>query len=205
MSATVHLIDDDTSFLHASARMLRVSGYQVAVHHSATVFLAWLPADATGCIVADLEMPEMDGTALQDALVGHPSALPIVFLTGHGDIPTSVRAIRHGAEDFLTKAASREDLLSAIDRAIERNARQRRESRELAVASHRFSSLSVREREVLSHVVRGRLNKQIAADLGICERTVKLHRTAITTKIGVQSAAELAVLANEARLFAPAS
>lgn len=196
----IHLVDDDVPFLRAISRMLRALGYQVSLHDSAAEFLA-SATDAAGCVVADLEMPEMDGLALQDALEARGSALPVVFLTGHGDIPTTVRAMRGGAEDFLTKLAPQRELLAAIDRALLRNARARSEHSRLTSLRKRFDALSPRERQVLAQVVRGRLNKQIAADLGIHERTVKLHRTAITTKLGIHSAAELAVLAREAGLF----
>ena len=125
---------------------------------------------------------------------GSGNPLPVLFLTGHGDIPTSVRAMRLGAEDFLTKRAPREALLAAVDRALDRDARERAERERVEAARVRFGALSGREREVLEHVLRGRLNKQIAADLGIHERTVKLHRTAITSKVGVQSVAELTQL-----------
>lgn len=195
---TVYLIDDDDSFLRATARMLRASGYHVSPHTSAEDFLAHLDLTASGCVVTDLEMPGMDGMALQEKL---GTALPVVFLTAHGDIPVTVHAMRRGAEDFLTKTTPRGPLLAAIDRALERAAQERSDRARLDQLRQRFDSLSPRELEVLHHVVRGQLNKQTAADLGIHERTVKLHRTSITTKLDVQSAAELAILAREARIF----
>ena len=143
----------------------------------------------------------MNGLELQAALARSRDPLPIVFLTGHGDIPSSVRAMRDGAEDFLEKSAPKEQLLAAVQRALARDTRER-ESRARQRELHaRFDTLTKRELEVLSHVVRGRLNKQIAGDLGIHERTVKLHRTAITTKLRVQSVAELTRLVDEAGLF----
>ena len=146
-------------------------------------------------------MPKMNGLDLQSALAQTPNPLPILFLTGHADIPSSVRAMRSGAEDFLEKRAPKKKLLDAVTRSLardsyEREARARR--RELRA---RFDTLTERELEVLSHVVQGRLNKQIAGDLGIHERTVKLHRTAITTKLNVQSVAELTRLTQEAGIF----
>lgn len=197
----VYLVDDDASFLRATSRMLRASGYQVSIHSSAQEFLSGLRPDAAGCVVTDLAMPGTDGIALQQSLERHDSALPVVFLTAHGDIPITVRAMRRGAEDFLTKNAPRKDLLAAIDRALERDAREHATRTRVRELRGRFDTLSARELEVLSHVVRGRLNKQIAADLGIHERTVKLHRTAITTKLGVHSAPELANLARDAGIF----
>jgi FixJ family two-component response regulator len=192
-ASVVHLVDDDASFLVAIARVLRASGYTVKTFASAAEFLAQL-GDAAGCVVADLRMPGMDGLELQQGLTRGANVLPVVFLTGHGDVQMSVRAMRQGAEDFLTKRAPKKDLLAAIDRAIARDASQRAERARLQGSRARFGTLTRREREVLEHVLRGRLNKQIAADLGIHERTVKLHRTAITTKVGVQSIAELAQL-----------
>ena len=139
-------------------------------------------------------MPGLSGLDLQAALAGSDNPLPVLFLTGHGDIPTSVQAMRLGAEDFLTKGAPRQALLDAVNRALARDAHERAERERLEEARARFATLTEREREVLEHVLRGQLNKQIAADLGIHERTVKLHRTAITNKVGVQSVAELTQL-----------
>ena len=152
-------------------------------------------------MLADLQMPGMNGLDLQAALARTRNPLPILFLTGHGDIPSSVRAMRGGAVDFLEKRAPKEHLLDAVKRALAR-ARDRAERALLRELRARFDTLTARELEVLSHVVRGRLNKQIAADLGIHERTVKLHRTAVTTKLGVQSVAELTQLSLEAGIFA---
>ena len=195
---TVHVVDDDASFLRAVSRLLRLSGFQVAAYSSAAGFLAELDPSAAGCVIADLQMPGMDGMALQEALQAAGSPLPVVFLTGRGDIPQSVKAMRRGAEDFLTKHATKEDLIAAVKRALARNARERSERARLSALRRSLERLTPREREVLGHVVRGRLNKQIAADLGIHERTVKLHRTAITAKLKVQSVAELTRLCLEA-------
>jgi FixJ family two-component response regulator len=170
----------------------------VEVFASASAFLERLPSAGPGCVVADLQMPGLSGLDLQAALAGSGNALPVLFLTGHGDIPTSVQAMRLGAEDFLTKRASKEALLEAIGRALARDVRERAERQRVQAARARFDTLTPREREVLEHVLRGQLNKQIAWDLGIHERTVKLHRTAITNKVGVQSVAELTQLWMEA-------
>ena len=187
----VRLVDDDASFLKAAARMLRASGFAVKTFVSAAEFLAGPEPDVPGCVLADLLMPGLSGMALQEALAKAGQRLPVIFLSGHGDVPTAVQAMQRGAEDFLTKRAPKEKLLEAVRRAIARDARERAEQARLEALHERFAALTPRELEVLKHVVRGRLNKQIAGDLGIHERTVKLHRTAITTKLGVHSAAEL--------------
>jgi len=196
----VHVVDDDASFLRAVSRLLLAAGHTVKAFSSGDEFLAQL-ADTPGCVIADLRMPGLSGLDLQEALTRAGNALPVVFLTGQGDIPTSVHAMRQGAEDFLTKRAPKEDLLEAVKRALARDARQRAERARLRELSARFDALTPREREVLRQVVRGRLNKQIAADLRINERTVKLHRTAITTKLHVRSVAELTRLVQEAGVF----
>ena len=188
---TVYVVDDDRSFLVAISRLLRAKGFEVKTFPAADEFLAHRDADAPGCVLADLQMPGKNGLELQTALAQTRNPLPILFLTGHGDIPSSVLAMRGGAVDFLEKRSPKGKLFHAVERALakdtyERNVRARQ--RELLA---RFDALSERELEVLSYVVQGRLNKQIAGDLGIHERTVKLHRTAITTKLHVQSVAEL--------------
>jgi two-component system response regulator FixJ len=196
--ATVFVVDDDASFLAAVSRLLRAAHYPVKTFTSAQEFLAQLPARTPGCVLADLQMPGLSGLDLQAALARTNNPLPVLFLTGHGDIPTSVHAMRQGAEDFLTKRAPKEVLLDAVNRALARDARERAGRTRVQGLRARFDALTEREREVLQHVLRGQLNKQIAADLGIHERTVKFHRTAITTKLGVPSVAELTRLAQEA-------
>ena len=190
----VRIVDDDASFLTAVARMLRASGFAVKTFASAEEFLAQPELDVPGCVLVDLQMPGLSGLDLQEELAKAGHALPVIFLTGHGDIPTTVQAMRRGAEDFLTKRAPKEDLLDAVKRALVRDARERAGRVQLEALRERFVTLTPRERQVLQHVVQGELNKQIAYDLGIHERTVKLHRTSITTKLGVHSAAELAML-----------
>lgn len=189
----VFIVDDDASFRTAVSRLLRAAGHSVQTFSSASEFLERLPA-GPGCVVADLQMPGLNGLDLQVALAGSDSPMPVLFLTGQGDIPSSVQAMRLGAEDFLTKIAPKAQLLDAVKRALARDSRERERRAKVQAARARFAGLTSREREVLSQVLRGRLNKQIAAELGIHERTVKLHRTAITTKVGVQSVAELAQL-----------
>jgi len=198
----VHVVDDDASFLTAISRLLRANGFSVRTYSSAQEFLAQRDIDAPGCVLADLRMPGMNGLDLQSVLAQSPNPLPILFLTGHGDIPSSVRAMRDGAEDFLEKRAPKEMLLNAVNRALDRDSRERAGRERQRELRARFDLLTERELEVLSHVVRGQLNKQIAGDLSLHERTVKLHRTAITTKLKVQSVAELTRLTQEAGIFA---
>lgn len=201
MNPTVFLVDDDASFLTAATRLLRASGFAVQPFSSSHAFLTQLGADTRGCVIADLQMPEMSGLDLQAAMVRKRNALPVVFLTGQGDIPSTVRAMREGAEDFLEKRAQKAKLITAVRRALAREVWERETRAKAREAQTRLGKLSEREHEVLNHVLRGALNKQIAGDLGICERTVKLHRTSITTKLGVQSVAEIARLAQEAGTF----
>jgi two-component system response regulator FixJ len=190
----VRIVDDDVSFLTAVARMLRASGFAVKTFASAAEFLAQRELDVPGCVLVDLQMPGLSGLDLQEALAKEGYRLPVIFLSGHGDIPTTVQAMRRGAEDFLTKRASKEDLLDAVKRALDRDIRERAGRARMEALRVRFTALTHREREVLRHVVQGKLNKQTAYDLGIHERTVKLHRTSITTKLGVYSTAELTKL-----------
>jgi len=200
-SETVFIVDDDTSFLQSVSRLLRAVGYTVQAFASASEFLARLAPGMSGCVVTDLQMPGMNGLELQAALRRSANPLPVIFLTGQGDIPATVNAMRSGAEDFLTKRAPKEELLAAVERAFQRDAQERQQREQLRSLRQRFDELSQRELEVLSHVVQGRMNKQIAADLNINERTVKLHRTNITRKLAVQSVAELTRLVDEAGLF----
>jgi FixJ family two-component response regulator len=199
---TVHLVDDDASFLAAMARLLRASGFETASYAAAGELLAALKPETRGCVVADLSMPGIDGLELQAILARTGIHLPMVFLSGHGDIPSTVRAMREGAVDFLEKLAPREELLGAIRDALARDEAEHLRRQRIEELQRRFEKLTSRELQVLRQVVGGRMNKQIAAFLGISERTVKMHRTAITTKVGVHSSAQLAMLAREAGLFA---
>ena len=201
MAPLIHVVDDDPSFLTAMSRLLGAAGFTVRKYGSASDFFEHRPVGMPGCVVADLRMPRQSGLDLQAALAASSDPLPVVFLSAHGDVPTTVRAMKQGAEDFLTKRAPKEDLLAAVRRAVERDARERRERVRKHDLYGRFSGLTPREREVLAQVVAGKLNKQIAEALGIHERTVKLHRTSITTKLGVHSVAELTRLVQEAGLL----
>lgn len=200
-SKTVFIVDDDASFLRSVTRLLSAVGYTVQAYQSAQEFLGQRAPEAAGCVVADLQMPGMDGLKLQEALGRSRNPLPVIFLTGQGDIPTSVSAMRSGAEDFLTKRAPKEDLLAAIERALAREAVERQRRERQRGLRERFDQLSLREWEVLAHVVQGQMNKEIAAELNINERTVKLHRTNLTRKLRVQSVVELTRLADEAGVF----
>jgi len=199
-SPIVHVVDDDASYLVATARLLTAAGYTVRTFASADELLSTL-GNSTGCVVTDLRMPGMDGLHLQQALLGGANTLPVIFLSGQGDIPETVRAMRQGAEDFLTKTAPKEQLFEAIDRAFTRDAAERAARLRRSELQARIGTLTPRELEVLRKVLEGKLNKLIAADLGITERTVKLHRTAIYSKLESRSVAELTRLAQAAGLI----
>jgi len=203
-SPVVYVVDDDESSLRSTARLLTASGFAVRTFACAEDLLGAVHGDSAGCIVSDLQMPGLSGLALQDALAAQGCRLPMVFLTGHGDISSSVRAMRGGAEDFIEKTEPPALLIDAVRRALQRNVEDVADQARRAALRARLAALTPREREVLLMVVHGRLNKQIAGDLGIHERTVKLHRTAITTKLGVHSTAELTSLCHDAGLFEPA-
>lgn len=193
----VHVVDDDAAYLRATTRLLLASGFAVQGYASANEFLAREAALQPGCVVVDLQMPGLSGLDLQERLARSANPMPVVFLTGQGDIASSVRAMRAGAEDFLEKRAPLDELLDAVRRALRRGEQEQALRGRQLELERRIESLSAREREVLEHVLRGRLNKQIAGDLGINERTVKLHRTSIMTKMKVRAVAELARLVQE--------
>jgi FixJ family two-component response regulator len=190
-SAIIHLVDDDEALRKALRRLLLSYGYNVRTHASADTFLQSLPLRGINCLVLDIHMPGLDGLALQERLAAQSVQLPIVFLTATGDIPKSVRAIKAGAVDFLTKPVTSEDLLKAIEAALAAAKTLQIEQDQTAALIQRYQTLTPREREVMSHVVAGRLNKQIAADLGTSEQTIKFHRGHMMSKMGVESVAEL--------------
>jgi FixJ family two-component response regulator len=195
---TVFLVDDDAGVLKALSRLLQARQYQVQPFTSPQAFLASHDASIPGCAVLDVAMPTLDGLALQEALTAGGSQRPVIFLTGKGDIPTSVRAMRAGAIDFLTKPVNDDDLLSAIAKAKEEDAEIRSSKADLDSINARFAMLTSREHEVMTHVIAGRLNKQIAGDLGTVEKTVKVHRGRVMHKLGVRSVAELVRMAEKA-------
>ncbi len=191
LAPTVFIVDDDPAVLKALARLMRSAGLNATTFASPREFLDHYDQNAPGCLVLDVEMPHINGLELQLELVARGSELPIIFLTGHGDIPMSVRALKQGAVDFLTKPVHDGDLIEAIHDAIEKDRITRQGRAELTELQQRLATLTPREREVLSHVVSGKLNKQIAADLGTAEKTIKVHRAHLKAKLKVQSLAEL--------------
>ncbi len=199
----IHIVDDDESFRMAISRLLTVSGYEVADYESAASFLRTVADAKPGCIVIDVKMPAIGGLQLQEQLTKLSHNWPIIFMTGHGDIPTSVRAIKAGAEDFLSKPVSRQTLLETIERALTRYAAIQRSQDQLNSLKSLVAALTPREAEVFGLMVRGRLNKQIAHVLGTSERTVKAHRHVVMQKLRVQSLAEAVSIAERIGLLAP--
>lgn len=198
-TAVIHVVDDDESFGEAVARLLCARGYAVRTYVNAGDFLLSESGDVPGCILLDLEMPGPNGLDLQIALVKRGSPLPIIFVSGQGDIPTTVKALKAGAEDFLTKPVTSDVLLSAVASALARGKRQRAAAAQLKNWRARYETLTARERAVLDRVVAGSMNKQIAQELGAAERTIKAHRANIMTKMHVQSLAELVHVADRLR------
>ena len=195
---TVFIVDDDVGVVKALSRLLRAKGYKTQSFTSPQDFLQHHDAVVPGCAVLDVSMPGLDGLELQQALTAGGAPRPVIFLTGKGDIPTSVRAMKAGAIDFLTKPVGEIVLLDAIARAVEVDGRTRQAHAELAALQTKLSTLTPREREVLSHVVAGKLNKQIAGDLGTVEKTIKVHRGRVMQKLGVRAVADLVRLAEKA-------
>ena len=200
----IHVVDDDPSFRSSIGRLLEASGYRVALYASGDQLLRSPPGSDPGCIVLDLRMAGLDGLQLQQRLRDLQTLLPVVFLSGHGDIPASVQAMKSGAEDFLTKPVSKATLLEAIERALKRHDETRERSARLAQLRQLVASLSPKERDVFMLVVRGKLNKLIAHELGMAERTVKVHRHNVMQKLNVGSVAEAASIAERLGLLADA-
>jgi RNA polymerase sigma factor (sigma-70 family) len=185
------VVDDDPSVLRALTRLLSAAGLETRGFPSPAAFLDAHDPATPGCLVLDVALPGLDGLELQQALAGSDCVRPIVFITGRGDIPTTVRAMKGGAVDFLTKPVNDSDLLAAVRNAIEIDRMARQAQVEMDALRQHLASLTPREREVLVHVVAGRLNKQIAADLGTVEKTIKVHRARIMEKMAVRSLADL--------------
>ncbi len=196
----VHVVEDDDDTRRATARFLSAAGYAVQTYGSAAEFLAQMPIAQPGCVVLDVQLPGASGLELHETLASAADVLPVVFVTGHGDIPMSVRAIKGGAVDFLTKPVPGDVLLAAITQAIARDARQREvRAREREVLT-RYERLTPREREVFAHLISGQLNKQVAFDLGTTERTIKAHRHSIMQKLEADSIADLIRVAGDLRI-----
>jgi FixJ family two-component response regulator len=189
-AAVVHIVDDDKSFRSAISRVLKASGYAVVDYDSAANFLQTISDAEPGCLLLDVQMPALNGLELQQELATLSHRWPIIFMTGHGDIPTSVRAIKAGAEDFLSKPVPRQILLEAIERALSRFEEVQQSQGKLDLLKALIAKLTSRENEVFALMVRGKMNKQIAHLLGTSERTIKYHRHMIMQKLQVGSFAE---------------
>jgi FixJ family two-component response regulator len=195
----VHVVDDDDSFRNSMTRLLKAAGFEARAYPSAGEFLLAQPASMPGCAVLDVRMPGRSGLDMQEAFAKSGAALPVIFLTGHGDIPMSVRAMKAGAVDFLTKPVQRETLLAAVRAALARDAESRAARVRTEESQGRFENLTARERAVFGSVVAGKLNKQIATELGISERTVKAHRAQVMEKMQATSVAKLVHIADDLR------
>jgi FixJ family two-component response regulator len=194
-AAIIHVVDDDASFRSSMSRLLQASGYRTEVYESGNAFLDKLPVGEAGCILLDLRMSGLQGFELQELLAKAGNVLPIIFLTAHGDIGAGVKAIKAGAEDFLPKPVSREALFECVERALARNTQQRQQLDRLKAMRSLVASLTPRETEVFALIVRGKLNKQIAHELGTTVRTIKAHRQAVMEKLDVRSFAEAVSMA----------
>ena len=200
---TVFVIDDDASIRKSLSRLLRSAGYQVEAFPSAEQFLLREHFDGAGCIVLDIQMPGLSGMDLQEELSKADYHMPIIFITGHGDIPTSVQAMKKGAVEFLTKPFDDKELLGAVESAIQKDRKARTEYHEVQDIRRRIELLTAREYEIFRYVITGMLNKQIALELKIAEKTVKVHRARVMEKLGVDSVAELVRLAEKAGVEPP--
>ena len=199
----VFVVDDDASVCKALDRLIRSVGLKAETFPSANDFLRREPHGGPSCLVLDIRMPGLSGLDLQKELAARDYCIPVIFITGHGDIPMSVRAMKAGAVDFLPKPFSDQELLDAIHAALEKDAIAREERAEISEIQRRVDSLTPREGEVFAWVITGMLNKQIAAELGTTEKTVKVHRARVMEKMGVQSVAELVHLAQKVGIPAP--
>ncbi|MDQ1335265.1 MAG: hypothetical protein QG552_2215 [Thermodesulfobacteriota bacterium] len=193
----VYVVDDDPSIRKALERLLGSAGYDAKTFASALEFMDFDHPDVPGCLVLDIKMPELSGLELQDRLTEKGIFIPIIFITGHGTVPDSVRAMKAGAMDFLQKPFKDSELLGVVSRAIARHGRLRQKKRQMNTLRARLDTLTPREREVFRLVVRGMLNKQVAYDLGITEKTIKVHRAQVMQKMGAQSLADLVRLAEK--------
>jgi RNA polymerase sigma factor (sigma-70 family) len=200
-ASIVHVVDDDASFRSAIGELLSVCGYKVLLYETAKQLLETPLADGPACILLDVQMAGVNGPQLQDRLSSQGCKLPIVFVSAYGDIPTTVRTMKAGADDFLTKPVTKEKLLEVIEHALDRYEAMREQDKRILALQSLFAKLTPREREVFALLVRGKPHKQIAYELGISDRTVKLHRHQIVQKLRVRSLAELAVIAERLGLL----
>jgi FixJ family two-component response regulator len=200
---SIHVVDDDEATRKGTARLLAAAGFDVRTYASAGDLLAAVEPDTKGCVVLDVRLPDQSGLELQVALAKRDISLPIIFITGYAEIPDTVRAIQRGAIDFLTKPVDGTVLLAAVSRALAQDAATRAARERQRTLRARYERLTLREREVFLHLIGGQLNKQVAADLHITERTIKQHRARILEKLEVGSMAEMARLAAELGLNPP--
>jgi len=199
----VYIVEDDASFRKSVARLINASGFETESFESANAFLTGAVIRSPGCLLLDIRLPDMDGLTLQQMLAEKEANLPIIFMTGHGDIPMSVQAMKKGAIDFLPKPFKPEELLGALEKALERNTHDTAEAIEKEKINLMIDTLTPREKEVLRWIITGKLNKQIAWELGTTEKTIKVHRSRVMQKTRVSSVAELVRLAEKVDL-APA-
>ena len=199
----VLVVDDDVSFRRSTERLIRSTGIQVQTFSSATDFLKAKRPDAPACVVLDVCLPGLNGLDLQDEMAQEGIEIPIIFVTGHGDIPATVKAMKGGAVEFLTKPFHEQDLLGAIEQALDCDRAKRNEHAKLALLRQHYDLLTPREREVMKHVVSGLLNKQIAGELGTTEKTIKFHRAHVMKKMEAQSLAALVQMAGRLQRSVP--
>lgn len=200
-NADVFIVDDDVAVRNSLDRLVRSAGYHTYLFDSAGEFLGHAREDVPACLLLDVQLPDLNGLSLQQTLAERATAMPIIFLTGHGNIPMSVRAIKAGAVDFLTKPCEDSNLLAAVAQAIALDTQAQEKQRHAAELQRRIATLTRREREVCAHVAAGRLNKQIAGDLGTCEQTIKVHRMRIMEKLEVRTLPDLVRVAEKSGIY----
>jgi FixJ family two-component response regulator len=199
---TIHIVDDDASFRTSMSRLLRAYGYQTELYPSGNAFLEKLPTGGAGCILLDLQMSGVQGFEVQDRLAKIGNIMPIIFLTAHGDIKSGVQAMKAGAEDFLPKPVSKDALFECVERALARNVGQRQQREQLSAIRNLVECLTPRQAEVFALLVTGKLNKQIAHELGTTVRTVKAHRQAVMTKLNAKSLLDAVAIAERLGMLA---